>query len=83
MQAVLRIFLIFLNEGVEVCYRFFYAILKMAGTTIRDYSNTKSILRAIRTKMLTCLTNQKQLKQFYKYAFDLQLDKLLMKRTEV
>lgn len=33
--------------------------------------------------MLTGLVDQKHIKQFFRFAFDLQLDKLLIKRNEV
>lgn len=65
--------MIYLNEGVKIFYRFFYAILKIAGQSIRDSSNTKQIIRVIRTKMLTSLNNEKSIKQFFRYAYDLQL----------
>jgi len=47
----------YLNEGVKIFYRFFYAILKMTGQVIRESSSTKQIIRVIRTKLLTTLNN--------------------------
>lgn len=64
-------------------YRFFYSILKVTGTAIRDSSNTKQVIRVIRTKLLTSLNTDKQIKQFFRYAFDLQLENLLIRKAEV
>lgn len=75
--------MVYLNEGVKIFYRFFYAILKMTGSNIRDSSNTKQIIRVIRTKLLTSLNNEKQIKQFFRYAYDLQIENLLNKKSEV
>lgn len=82
----MRIFIIYLNEGVKAFYRFFYSILKIAGQAIKDCNNTKAILRVIRTKMLINLTNEKQIKLFFKFGFDLRLQHLIsitIKNSEV
>lgn len=80
----MRIFLIFLNEGVKIFYRVFYAILKIAGQAIKDSNNTKQIIRVIRTKMLTNLSTDKQIRTFFKLAFDLKIQNLMViKRSDI
>jgi hypothetical protein len=62
----------------------FYAILKIAGQAIKDSNNTKQIIRVIRTKMLTNLSTDKQIRTFFKLAFDLKIQNLMViKRSDI
>lgn len=73
-----------MNEGAKIFYRIFYAILKIAGQGIKDSNNTKQIIRVIRTKMLTNLNTDRNIKNFFKLAFDLKLENLInIKKKEI
>ena len=75
--VILRIFMIFLNEGFQVFYRIYYAILKMTDKAIRDCNNTKQILRVIKTKMLNDLTKPEEVKRFFRLVLDLRLSPII------
>lgn len=81
---ILKIFMIYLNEGVQICYRIFYAILKITSAEIRDAKNTKQILRIIKTKLLVDLTDPEIMKRFFRLAFDLRLSPIInLKKLEI
>lgn len=65
--------MIYLNEGVQTFYRAYYAILKMTGPSIRDATNTKQILRIIKTKLLVELHKPEEEKKFFRMFIDLRL----------
>ena len=76
IEVIVKLFLVYLNEGVKIFYRIFYAILKLTGPAIRDATNTKSIFRVIRNKMLNDLTNDKAIRKFFRLAYDLRIGKI-------
>ena len=81
---ILKIFMIFLNEGFQIFYRIYYAILKMNDRAIRDCNNTKQILRVIKTKMLNDLTKPDEVKRFFRFALDLRISPIInMKKIEI
>ena len=81
--VILRVFLIFLNEGFQVFYRIYYAILKMTDRAIRDCASTKQILRIIKTQLLNDLAKPDQVKRLFRLAFDLRLSPNNLKKLEL
>ena len=70
---ILRIFMVFINEGFSIFYRFYYAMLKLTKTEIRDITNTKGVIRMMRKKLLNCLHDEENVRTFFKHAYDLKL----------